>query len=90
MIDITDAQLKQALAKAEAMRDAGEDADFVGHALLALHARNELLVPIAIALQHYQHSGGAVTDRTRLVKALERWEESEGRRKERAGFGLSS
>lgn len=63
-------ELRQALAKAAEMREQGEDPDFIAKSLLSLNYRFDVWQKVVDAAKHYIHSGQAVSEHAKLVKAL--------------------
>lgn len=63
--------LKDALAEAERMCDAGEDEHFVGHSLLYFAERDKLTARIIERLELFIRFGMSTRDLSHLRKALE-------------------
>ncbi|MFC3150268.1 hypothetical protein ACFOEK_04450 [Litoribrevibacter euphylliae] len=74
-------QLTIALEKAAAMREKGEDPDFIAKSLLSLNYRFTELEHVYEALEHFLNSGQAVEAHAALIKAVEHFREVELRSK---------
>lgn len=68
----SEAEVKQALAKAVEMREQDRDPDFVAKTLLNHHYRLGYLEEVMHAVQHYLHSGLAEREHTRLLRTLDK------------------
>lgn len=79
-----------ALNNAELLRETGNDHHHIGHALLYLEERNRMLQAIADAAEEYIRFGEDSQLHTKLVKALEAFDnyELEVETDEPPGFGL--
>lgn len=79
-----------ALNNAELLRETGNDHHHIGHALLYLEERSRMLESIAKAAQEYVRFGEDALLHTKLVKALQAFEnyEREAESDEPPGFGL--
>ena len=73
MAKLTPEQIEKAIAAAEALR-VGEDPEFVGHYLLALHERSKHLENVYAHVHHYLHSGQAAREHSMLLRAIEKAE----------------
>jgi len=63
-------ELEQALAEAARMREQGDDPHHIAKALLNLNYQNEQLKHVLAAAEMFINSGMAVTEHTRLKKAI--------------------
>lgn len=68
----TPEQISQALQEAERMREQNQDPAMVGHSLLYLHQRNQLLEEVLNRVKHYLHSGEAPREHTLLTHAIDK------------------
>ncbi len=84
----TEAEFKQALAKAAQMREQGEDPDFVAKSLLSLNYRFDHWQRVINAMKLYLRSGMATTEHARLIKVLHEVETIEQKLESDPGFGL--
>lgn len=75
MPKLTPEQIVIAVTAAEKLRD-GDDLDFVGHYLLALHERSKHLEEVYAHVCHYLHSGQAAREHSMLLKAIEKAEKA--------------
>lgn len=66
----TASELRQALDRAIAMRDAGNDPDFLAKSLLNLHYRVLKLERAMDAAKRYLHSGQSTTEHRLLLEAV--------------------
>jgi hypothetical protein len=66
----TAAELHVALEKAIAMRESGQDPDFVAKALLNLHYRTLKLERTLEAAKRYMHSGQGTAEHRLLLQAI--------------------
>lgn len=73
----TDAELKQALAKAAEMREYGDDPDFLAKSLLSLNYRFNNWQRVISATKLYLHSGHGATEHARLIRALQEAEKAD-------------
>lgn len=82
--------LTTAINNAELLRETGNDHHHIGHALLYLEERNRMLETIAHAADEYLRFGEDPQLHSRLLKALEAFEdyEREAETDEAPGFGL--
>ncbi|NOY66958.1 MAG: hypothetical protein GXP13_06070 [Gammaproteobacteria bacterium] len=71
-------ELNKALAAAEAMRESGEDPDFISKSLLYLYQRVNKLEKVFNASSQYMHFGQEEHEHAVLLKALESARELEG------------
>ena len=69
---LSESELKEALAAAAKMREAGQDPHRVAHALLNLHYQNVQYQHLLEALEHYMHSGMATIELQRLRVAIDK------------------
>ena len=78
-------ELEKALAMAEAMRESGEDPDFLSKSIMYLNQRVEVLEKVFDAANHYMRFGQEEREHTVLLQALESarelesFEEKEGK-----------
>lgn len=66
----SESELEQALLTATAMREQGQDPNFIAKALLSLNYRFEVWQKVVDATKLYLHSGQSATEHSRLIKAL--------------------
>lgn len=64
-------ELREALDRAIAMRESGQDPHFVAKSLLNLHYRLLMAEKAVAATRHYLHSGQSPDGRRELMRALE-------------------
>jgi hypothetical protein len=83
-------ELESALAIAEQMRDENNDPDLIAKSLLSEHYRAQYLQEVLIAADRYINLGMAETERTHLIRAIEKAREMEAysTRQSRDNFGL--
>lgn len=67
----TEAELKQAIATAIAMREGGHDGDHVAKALLSLNYRMQKMERLLEATKRYLHAGQSATDHRSLLQAVQ-------------------
>ncbi|MDX1452805.1 MAG: hypothetical protein R3183_09625 [Oleiphilaceae bacterium] len=84
----SDQELSHALKAAEALRESGEDKDFIAKALLSEHERLQQWMKVVTATKLYLRSGMATTEHARLVKVLHEVEAHEDRAGKDSDFGL--
>jgi hypothetical protein len=70
----TPEELDTALAEAARLREQGEDANYLGKALLNHHYRLGLCEDLLTAAKRYMHSGEASRAHQELLRAIERAE----------------
>jgi hypothetical protein len=75
----SEAELKQALARAGEMREQGDDPDFIAKSLLSLNYRFDAWQKVVDAVKHYIHSGQSASEHAKLVRALREAEAVEHR-----------
>lgn len=68
----TKEELTHALEVAKAMREAGNDPDFIAKALLNCHYQAHYLEQVLHAAEHYINSGLGEREHTRLIQALKK------------------
>lgn len=73
----TASELRQALDRALAMRDTGNDPDYLAKSLLNLHYRLLRMERVAEAARRYLNSGQSVTEHRLLMQAVHEAEEEE-------------
>ena len=70
----TPEQLAIALQEAEHLRLSGTDDKYVGHSLLSLHLRVQVLENVLERTRHFLHAGYAGAEHAALVRAIEQAE----------------
>ena len=75
----TEQELNAALALAKQMREQGKDSHFIAKSLLSHHYRIGILEEVMRAVERYFHSGMAEDEHRRLIKAVEKARQAEGR-----------
>ena len=70
-------ELKNALSKAQEMRDTNQDPDHVAGSLLTLDQRFRAAEHVVEAAKIYLHSGEGGAEHARLVKAIEAFDRTE-------------
>lgn len=86
----TDQELEIALTEAKRLRESGEDAHFIGKALLNCHYQMSFLLDVLHAAETYLHSGLAEREHTRLQLAIDkaRQIDDRGSHREQGTMGL--
>lgn len=86
----TEQELEAALALAKQMREQGKDTHFIAKSLLSHHYRIGVLEQVLHAVERYLHSGMAEEEHRRLIKAVEKARQAEGRtaKQEQDNLGL--
>ena len=86
----TDQELEIALTEAKRLRESGEDAHFIGKALLNCHYQMSFLLDVLHAAETYLHSGLAEREHTRLQLAIDkaRQIDDRGSHREQGTLGL--
>ena len=67
----TATELRQALDRAIAMRESGNDPDFLGKSLLNLHYRLLKMEKAVEAARRYLHAGQSPTEHRQLLQAIQ-------------------
>lgn len=75
----TDQELETALSEAKRLRESGQDAHFLGKALLNCHYQNQFLLEVLHAADHYLRSGMAEAEHTRLLRAIDKAHQADNR-----------
>ena len=75
----THEELELALTEAKLMRERGEDPCYLAKALLNCHYQTGFLREVFKAAQEYLHNGQTETGHTRLLRAIEKFRQVEGR-----------
>ena len=68
----TEQELKMALDHAEFLRESGQDAHYLGKALMNCNYQMGFLLDVFHAAERYLKSGMNETEHTRLLKAIEK------------------
>ena len=68
----TEKELETALVEARRLRESGEDAHFIGKALLNCHYQSAFLMDVLHAAENYLRSGLAEQEHTRLQLAIDK------------------
>jgi hypothetical protein len=86
----TDQELETALSEAKRLRESGQDAHFLGKALLNCHYQNQFLLEVLHAADHYLRSGMAEAEHTRLLRAIDKAHQADNRsaHREQSTIGL--
>lgn len=63
-------ELEHALVKAKAMREMGDDPDFIAKSFLNCHYQATYLEQVLHAAEHYINSGLGEREHTRLIQAI--------------------
>ncbi len=86
----TDQELETALSEAKRLRESGQDAHFLGKALLNCHYQNQFLLEVLHAADHYLRSGMAEDEHTRLLRAIDKAHQADNRsaHREQSTIGL--
>ena len=75
----TEQELETAMAEAKRLRESGEDAHYLGKALLNCQYQHSRLLDVLNAAQRYFHSGMAEQEHTRLLRAIDKAREMDDR-----------
>ena len=68
----TPEELQHALEKSKAMREMGDDPDFIAKSLLNCQYQSTYLQQVLTAAEHYINSGLGEREHTRLIQALKK------------------
>ncbi|HEX6592613.1 MAG TPA: hypothetical protein VF050_11485 [Moraxellaceae bacterium] len=67
----TESELQQAVSAAIAMRESGQDEDYMAKTLLNLNYRVQKLEHVLTATRRYLHAGQSVSDHRHLLQAIQ-------------------